>query len=91
VFLVENKEETVCDCKVTGDWDTKSCTVYAQDGSTILAEVTYNFSLSTIFTLIFKYKYVCGCGGPRRPNDGHLCVGVVCGRPLSIIIGVGVI
>ncbi|KAL7587576.1 hypothetical protein Lser_V15G39516 [Lactuca serriola] len=39
VFLVENKEETACDCKVTGDWETKSCNVYAQDGSTILAEV----------------------------------------------------
>ncbi|CAI9298778.1 unnamed protein product [Lactuca saligna] len=39
VFLVENKEETSCDCKVTGDWETKSCNVYAQDGSTILAEV----------------------------------------------------
>ncbi|KAM0061331.1 putative tubby-like protein [Helianthus debilis subsp. tardiflorus] len=39
VFLVENKEETECDCKVIGDWDTKSCTIYAQDGSTALAEV----------------------------------------------------
>ncbi|KAK9054893.1 hypothetical protein SSX86_025972 [Deinandra increscens subsp. villosa] len=39
VFLVENKEETVCDCKVMGNWETKSCSIYAQDGSTILAEV----------------------------------------------------
>ncbi|KAI3771065.1 hypothetical protein L6452_02218 [Arctium lappa] len=39
VFLVENKEEAVCDCKVKGDWETKSCTIYAQDGCTSLAEV----------------------------------------------------
>ncbi|KVI11356.1 LURP1-like domain-containing protein [Cynara cardunculus var. scolymus] len=39
VFLVENKEETTCDCKVKGDWETKSCTIYAHDGCTSLAEV----------------------------------------------------
>ncbi|KAJ9547802.1 hypothetical protein OSB04_020345 [Centaurea solstitialis] len=39
VFLVENKEETVCDCKVKGDWETKSCTIYGHDGCTSLAEV----------------------------------------------------
>ncbi|KAI7738246.1 hypothetical protein M8C21_022118 [Ambrosia artemisiifolia] len=39
VFLGENKKETECDCKVIGNWDTKSCTIYAQDGSTALAEV----------------------------------------------------
>ncbi|KAI3810766.1 hypothetical protein L1987_20388 [Smallanthus sonchifolius] len=39
VFLVENKEETECDCKVIGNWETKSCTIYAQDGFTALAEV----------------------------------------------------
>nr|GEU38644.1 hypothetical protein [Tanacetum cinerariifolium] len=39
VFLVENKEETTSDCKVTGDWETKSCSVYGQDGYTVLAEV----------------------------------------------------
>ncbi|KAI3676208.1 hypothetical protein L1987_85809 [Smallanthus sonchifolius] len=39
VFQVENKEETECDCKVIGNWETKSCTIYAQDGSTAIAEV----------------------------------------------------
>ncbi|KAL8237279.1 hypothetical protein R6Q59_018360 [Mikania micrantha] len=39
VFLVENKEELECDCKVIGNWETKSCSVYAQDCSTVLAEV----------------------------------------------------
>nr|XP_043619878.1 protein LURP-one-related 15-like [Erigeron canadensis] len=39
VFLVKNKEETVCDCKILGEWETKSCTIYAQDGSTVLAGV----------------------------------------------------
>ncbi|KAK1421871.1 hypothetical protein QVD17_24561 [Tagetes erecta] len=39
VFLVENKEEIECDCKVIGNWETKSCTIYGHDGSTALAEV----------------------------------------------------
>ncbi|XP_076899205.1 protein LURP-one-related 15-like [Bidens hawaiensis] len=39
VFLSDNKEESVGDYKVAGDWKKRSCTVYSYDGSTILAQM----------------------------------------------------
>lgn len=55
VFLVDNKKENVCDCKIIRNSDTKSCTIYGHDSSTALAEVTYQ---SLLFSLILSNFYV---------------------------------
>ncbi|KAI3525751.1 hypothetical protein L1887_04804 [Cichorium endivia] len=42
VFLAENKEEAIGDYKVVGEWKKRSCTVYSNDGATILAQMHDN-------------------------------------------------
>ncbi|KAJ9543222.1 hypothetical protein OSB04_022929 [Centaurea solstitialis] len=42
VFLSQNKEETVGDFKVVGDWKKRTCTVYSFDGATILGQMHNN-------------------------------------------------
>ena len=39
VFLASNTKEDVCDFKIEGSWFERSCTVYAGDSSTIVAQV----------------------------------------------------
>ncbi|KAF5762682.1 putative tubby-like protein [Helianthus annuus] len=39
VFLGYNDKENVCDFKVKGSWFDRSCTIYAGDGATIIAQV----------------------------------------------------
>jgi hypothetical protein len=39
VFLASNTKEDVCDFKIEGSWFERSCTIYAGDSSTIVAQV----------------------------------------------------
>ena len=42
VFLAANSKEDVFDFKIKGSWFERSCTIYAADGTTIIAQVRSN-------------------------------------------------
>lgn len=42
VFLAGNTKEEACDFKLKGSWFERSCTVYAGNSNTIIAQVSLN-------------------------------------------------
>nr|XP_027069133.1 protein LURP-one-related 10-like [Coffea arabica] len=48
VFLASNTKEDVCDFKIEGSWFERSCTVYAGDSSTIVAQMHKKHSVQSV-------------------------------------------
>ncbi|XP_076915782.1 protein LURP-one-related 15-like, partial [Bidens hawaiensis] len=48
VFLGNNEKENVCDFKVKGSWLDRSCTIYAGDGNTIVAQMHKKHTVQSI-------------------------------------------
>ncbi|MFS8014014.1 putative tubby-like protein [Helianthus anomalus] len=48
VFLGYNDKENVCDFKVKGSWFDRSCTIYAGDGATIIAQMHKKHTVQSI-------------------------------------------
>ncbi|KAI3677710.1 hypothetical protein L6452_36976 [Arctium lappa] len=48
VFLGFNEKEDVCDFKVKGSWFDRSCTIYARDGTTIVAQMHKKHTVQSI-------------------------------------------
>ncbi|KAD6120311.1 hypothetical protein R6Q59_026343 [Mikania micrantha] len=48
VFLAGNENEKVCDFKVKGSWFDRSCTIYAGDGTTIIAQMHKKHTIESI-------------------------------------------
>ncbi|KAL8257319.1 hypothetical protein R6Q59_029360 [Mikania micrantha] len=48
MFLACNKNENVCDFKVKGSWFDRSCTIYAGDGTTIIAQMHKKHTIESI-------------------------------------------
>ena len=48
VFLAANSKEDVFDFKIKGSWFERSCTIYAADGTTIIAQMHKKYSAQSI-------------------------------------------
>ncbi|KAI3732592.1 hypothetical protein L1987_63798 [Smallanthus sonchifolius] len=48
VFLGHNEKENVCNFKVKGSWFDRSCTIYAGDGTTIIAQMHKKHTVQSI-------------------------------------------
>ncbi|XP_071741435.1 protein LURP-one-related 10-like [Rutidosis leptorrhynchoides] len=48
VFLGSNEKEDVCNFKVKGSWFDRSCTIYAGDGTTIVAQMHKKHTVQSI-------------------------------------------
>lgn len=48
VFLASNEKEEVCDFKVKGSWHERSCTIYAGDSPTILAQMNKKHTVKSV-------------------------------------------
>ncbi|KAL3531619.1 hypothetical protein ACH5RR_005140 [Cinchona calisaya] len=48
VFLASNTKEDVCDFKIEGSWLERSCTIYAGDSSTIVAQMHKKHNVQSV-------------------------------------------
>ncbi|KDO37951.1 hypothetical protein CISIN_1g039929mg, partial [Citrus sinensis] len=48
VFLANNTKEDVCDFRVKGSWFERSCTIYAGESSTIIAQMHKKHTVQSI-------------------------------------------